>query len=217
WPAYWNGERYAVFQSSNGAQPAGATANTGPASGVVQDELCTDCCRDHHDPVTVESDDPSSCSTYDNCEEDIVRYDPFRTDGHQHYMLQGDTLVPAGSGDNYLEACRMIRVDGFWRVAADLGIEHFGLIATLNSGRLAEPTSAAVDGYEEFVIDYLGAKYGEGGTEQPAETVFDGKGLNDPATIAIGRPTPIDTRFLHARGLYVDYLERKARKKLEVE
>lgn len=214
WPAYWDGERYSVFKPDNNAAAPGSTRTVSAASGVVQDELCTDCCRDHHDNVAVEDDSPGSCTSYEECAENLVEFDPFRTDAHVHYKLEGGVLVLAGDGDDYRESCRMIRVDGFWRTATDLNLDHLGLIATVNSGRSAAPTTIATENYEDFVIGYLDSNYVEGGAQASAESIFATEGLNDPALISIGRPPPTDTRYLHARGLYVDYLERKARKKL---
>jgi hypothetical protein len=40
-------------------------------------------------------------------------------------VLVTDTL----SG-NYVDACRMIRIDGFWRTASDLYERQFGLLET---------------------------------------------------------------------------------------
>jgi prepilin-type N-terminal cleavage/methylation domain-containing protein len=214
WPAHWNGERYVVFTPENKGPAPGSTRNTGPATGVVQDELCTDCCRDHHDNVAVESDDPVVCTEgYSQCNEDIVKFDPFRAT-HAHFRLDGSgQLVAAGSTENYLEACRMIRVDGFWRTAADLNLEHLGLLATTNSARSAIPSETAVKGYEKFVIDFVKGKF-SGGPLVTADRAFDDNGLNAPENIDIRRPAPKDERYMHARGLYIDYLERKAAKKL---
>jgi prepilin-type N-terminal cleavage/methylation domain-containing protein len=197
WPAFWNGERYVVYEPDSGDAPAGASKTAGPKSGAVQDELCTDCCRDHHD-----KDGGTD-----------VRFDPFRSD-HKHYRLSGTSLVEATSGD-YLEACRMIRVDGFWRTAADLDAKHLGLIATTNNATSPVPTGEAVGFYESFVIDLLKANYIPGATAADAETLFDSKGLNNPAELTIARPPTLDTRYMHARGLYVDFLEQVAKDRIQ--
>jgi len=110
-PVIWAGDEYAAGQFV--VKPYGVSANNKNSS------LCDSCCRDHHDggsKQTGDSDDP-----YAN----VVG--PFKADGeylgsaretdHRHYKTDGETL--ASSGDEYLEACRLVRVDGFWRVAQD--------------------------------------------------------------------------------------------------
>lgn len=199
WPAFWNGERYVVYEPDSKDKAPGAliTSPAGPKSGAVQDELCTDCCRDHHDKASGTD----------------VRFDPYRED-HKHWRLQGGVLVEATSGD-YLEACRMIRVDGFWRTAADLDAKHFGLIATTNNATTPVPTAEAVGFYESFVLDFLKANYTPGATAAEAEPLFDSKGLNNPAELTIARPPTLDTRYMHARGLYVDHIETVAQDRIQ--
>lgn len=209
WPAYWNGERYTLYTPSSNAAAPGAASPSGPDSTVTQDPLCTQCCRDHHD----------TSSTTD------VRFDPFRTGSHQHFrFVPGATpseFVSPTTGQPYLEACRMIRVDGFWRTAQDLNAEHFGLLKTTANATSPEPehnpddaANSAVEFYERFVIDYLKFKYLPGQTAQDANTLYAAKGLDDPALLEINRPTPADERYLHARGLYVDKIETETRAKI---
>jgi type II secretory pathway pseudopilin PulG len=205
WPAYWNGERYALYTPTPASDAPGESANSGPTAGVAQDGLCTQCCRDHHDGNVASH----------------VKFDPFRSGGHRHYKLVDGTLQLAGANDPYLEACRMIRVDGFWRTAQDLNSAHFGLLKTTNDARspLPEqnsdtPVNSAVEYYERFVIDYLKANYEPGQIKQTSDAIYAAKGLNAPALIRINRPTPTDTRYLHTRGLYVDNIEPEAQDKI---
>src|SRR4249919_1280169 len=46
---------------------------------------------------------------------------------HTHHV---DKLTGAPATATFKEACRLIRVDGFWRVAADIENDYFGLLAT---------------------------------------------------------------------------------------
>lgn len=200
WPAYWNGNRYAIYQPAGDVDPPGKAVAAGPASGVEQDELCTECCRDHHD---------GTGTTH-------VKFDPFRNEAHDHYKLVSGVLVKAGDADNYLESCRMVRVDGFWRTAQDLDSKHFGLLATSEDATNPLPDPSYTDKYADFVIDFLSANYITGGSGETADVIYDANGLNNPAKIEIFKPTTVlDERFLHTRGLYVDNIESLTKAKID--
>ena len=92
----------------------------GSSTSNQQSIYCDECCRDHHDGATVSGDVAASL------------YDPFRAGGgylvsgtfqgdHKHYGRSntGELLLAQNEGDNYVEACRMVRVDGFMRVGQD--------------------------------------------------------------------------------------------------
>lgn len=222
WPAIWTGERYDIFKPETASlQPAGAAALSGPAAGASQSALCMDCCRDHHDPAT---------ST-------VAKFDPERTIragepvAHSHYGRDAQEnlvlVVPGGSGV-YEEACRMIRVDGMWRTAADMYNRYSGLLATAIAAGKTDPattgvpSTAAADSYggsrdkgiNGFVKDVL-ASYRSNGWRmdlQQATALYDEAGLNNPAELTINRPTATtkDQRYLHLRGLYVDVLNKSA-------
>ena len=193
WPAEWTGERYQVIA------PAGATVapgdalvnKSGPASGVDQSPLCTECCRDHHDALANAS-----------------KFDPVRAGGYDHYNASL-TAVGVSNGTQYIEACRLVRVDGFWRTATDMYAKHFGLINTSAVAGVAAksgaPDATAVTTYQAYVKSYL-AGY-TGGAAQIADATDGGQ---VSGAINITAPAPVDERYLHARGLYVDYLSQKA-------
>ncbi len=84
------------------------------------------CCRDHHDGGSGTKDDANDPGR--------SKYSPFRSsseymtaaDGpasmigdHKHYSIGGVGLAKT-EGDTYFEACRLVRKDGFFRVAQDL-------------------------------------------------------------------------------------------------
>lgn len=76
------------------------TKTTGVPNGDSQPEICTTCCRDHHDDSGVDA-----------------KYSPAEfSDNHNHYNAGLDA---APSGGNYIEACRLRRVDGFYKVVPD--------------------------------------------------------------------------------------------------
>jgi prepilin-type N-terminal cleavage/methylation domain-containing protein len=216
-PTYWDGLKY------SSPVDASITPYSTSVSSVTQDPLCVQCCRDHHDASG-----------------DVVKFDPFTGDlaRYQVKTSSGAVVIPVAlktangllattanpplvantSSDKYLDSCRLIRVDGLWRVAADLNAEHTGLVATTAKGfatsAVPDPSSAAA--YEDFVIDYLGQKLTQllsSGSAPVANSVFASHGLNDPTNI--DAPTTAGAyRYLHGRGLYLDHLEQAAIDKL---
>jgi type IV pilus modification protein PilV len=214
-PTYWNGYRYA---------PPTLTSYTPPAGWVTdsaESERCDICCRDHNDPNNVSG----------------PKFDPWRTSAHDHYRVTGaapGTLTLANTG-TYDEACRVIRVDGVWRVAADLRDDYFAMLETNNSGTLTDtdetarpysPTTAAVSNYEDFVLDYLDDRIANNTVTTTYNTASSGSfplntgsyestwSLNNPTSaIQVPSTAAVDTdasKWLHARGLYIDYLEPDA-------
>src|SRR5690606_11743730 len=118
-PTYWDGARYKAPQmidvSNSALRPnAGPVGNGSTDTSSPQSDLCTDCCRDHRDEST-----------------DVVKFDSLRSGAHDHYSNSNlNAVVTVASNGTYNESCRVIRVDGFWRVATDARIEHFDYIGT---------------------------------------------------------------------------------------
>jgi len=204
WPTVWDGTTYKTYPGSG--SPAGVSANAGQDSAYVsqQSSECTECCRDQHDNAANTNLDS--------------RYDPEAT-GVSKYNLVSGALTVAASG-SYVAACRVVKMDGIWKTAADMYARNFGLLETETDtgGRAAAtglPTTAAKDAYTTFVKDYL-AQYTGTTAVGPAngQSKFDepARNLNLPAKITIPAPSDTDERYLHARGLYVDYLGTSARK-----
>ena len=110
-PTIWTGPEYSAAEFV--AKPYGESANNN------QSFYCDVCCRDHHDSGGAGA-----------AGEEL--YDPFRASGeyhttgaltgdHMHYGADNQgVLTLAEPGEDYLEACRMVRKDGFMRVAQDL-------------------------------------------------------------------------------------------------
>jgi type IV pilus modification protein PilV len=197
WPAEWTGERYEVVAPTGATVAPGdaLTSKSGPVANATQSPLCTECCRDHHDAAA-----------------NAVKFDPVRTGTYEHYNA---SLVAVGTsnGTQYIEACRLVRVDGFWRTATDMYAKHFGLIntATVNGveAKSGAPDTTAVTNYQAYVKSYLSSYSGTAATIADAT---DGGQVS--ATINITAPPPADERYLHARGLYVDYLNQKAQDRI---
>ena len=225
-PTYWNGYRYSPPNATTDKPTAGWTGVS------TESDRCTACCRDHRDPTGVTG----------------AKFDPWRST-HDHYLRSGSTLTLANTG-TYNEACRLIRVDGFFRVAADLRNDHFGFLETNNSNDLTnadqnlrayaprvDTVTAANDAktnYQNFVLKYMDDRFSNNASftyntplaTSSYETTY---GLNNPVDNS-SVPTPIplkptatvaakngsgiwvnnDSKWSHARGMYVDWIEPEA-------
>lgn len=183
-PSYWDGTRYTRPVSTGAAATAqhASLSNSDPP----ESPLCTECCRDHHDSGFTGP-----------------KFSPRRS-SHTHSIVGGE----------YLEACRMIRVDGIFHTAADMYNDYFNLLETANTSADPVPATTAADNYEGLVLDYLGGRMVTGSAYNtlPAASVVTGletvHDINAPAEIQIDRAGSI--KWLHGRGLYVDYLEDSA-------
>ncbi|MEO5566391.1 MAG: prepilin-type N-terminal cleavage/methylation domain-containing protein [Luteimonas sp.] len=220
-PTYWNGTRYTVPINASYTAPAG------PASAYAsqQSNYCDICCRDHHDPVGTKG------ATFSPLR--VTKASNTVSAAHPHYTDR-TTILPVATGI-YQEACRLIRVDGIWSVAADLYNDYFALLATGNGIDAATPvpdststlgspsiTGGAVARYQNFVIGYLDQRFVKAspssGSEQATYNAVgapyslaasDTYVLDEPASININL-VDADGKWLHSRGLYVDYLEKDA-------
>jgi type IV pilus modification protein PilV len=204
-PTYWNGYRYVDPEDADYAPKAGVLA-----SASNQSALCSICCRDHHDPSTLASTDP--------------KFDP-RNAQHSsgHYPMNATTgaLGARTLTGPYTESCRVIRVGGNFRVAADTYDDYMNLLATKNDSSTTAylPTTTATTNYQNFVISYLAARDVTASTAN----LNDVLPITAPATVtsletanSINSQTPISysttgpAKWLHLRGLYVDWLEDSA-------
>jgi type IV pilus modification protein PilV len=234
-PTYWDGSKYVAPDSATGI-PASV-----PKNNVDQSTLCTACCRDHQDPTGGTTGTALVVAS--------EKFDPRRST-HYHYLNSVVTAAEAAgttaasvdmtaAGSDYDEACRLIRVDGVFRVAAEPYDDYYGLLPTnsLNSGLSSTqpappaapvvvsadtvPTSTATTGYQAFVKNYLQARFVDrtvsDGTN-PVEynvpldpyTVTGASALDTLASAGIG--TTSRNQYLHSRGLIVDYLPLPVRK-----
>lgn len=201
-PTFWDGSRYTPPEPTRATAPAAAASG----AGIVQSELCNDCCRDHHDPSGVSG----------------PKFDPLRfeaSDPHNHFNLVGGALVAANPGGQYLEACRMIRVDGLWRTATDVNNQFFGLLETTTITLQSDnpvPDQDAANTYADFVVEALSKAFVD---KTPLDRaglagLYDTKLLNAPASIDITRDSA-DNRWLHARGFYLDHIEQVAQDRID--
>lgn len=209
WPAIWTGSRYDVHVPDPADKSApGKVWSSGPKAGVTQSPLCQECCRDHHDDFANTTD---------------PRFDPESTaSAYGKFNDTNGTLgaVAPGSG-TYVDSCRIIRVDGLWRVASDMYNRNLALLETETissvQAKTGLPTTSATNKYTTYVKDYL-QQYDGTSASAPtnAQSMFDddARQLNLPEEVVIGAVSNSDSRYLHARGLYVDHLETLAREAL---
>lgn len=216
-PTYWNGTRYAAPERAEFLVPAGEAVIAN--NDIDQSTKCAICCRDHHDPVSATG----------------PKFSP-RRDSHTHNYLVGTTLTTAveANDDDYLEVCRVVRVDGILRVATDMYNDHEALVETDLDGDSPYPGSDVGEGeeaYSGFVLDYvqervvdnnvpstyntkLRVRSAASGAPQDAvkaaiAVIENANSLNDPAALQMQAGS--DFKWLHSRGLYIDYLEEDAR------
>jgi type IV pilus modification protein PilV len=206
-PTYWDGDRYTVPSPANFTAPAGVATNL----AVPESRLCTACCRDHHDNSTAASSRILSGQ---------AKFDPRRTT-HDHYAI--DSITDAATGTvatgDYREACRLIRVDGIFRVASDAFNDHMDLLETKTGSdgiveHLPVPSDAATLNYAGttsspgFVLNYMNSRFVTGTAYNTRMAMTPSPALH-PASVTITKSI-YDFRWQHARGLYIDYLEPAA-------
>lgn len=195
-PTFWDGAEYvepeAVANVKEGERGA-------PSDDTVQSNLCTTCCMDHHDRAS-----------------NAIRVDPFRTDEypHEHYNDpdESDTTIQfakANSGDGYYEACRLIRVNGIFRVATDMRLDLMNLLETDELANESLPRADKIPIYQNAVKDFVKQRVVDG-TQNPDMSAFPAVFV-DPDLMNIEVPK---TRYMHNRGLYIDHLETPAQEAL---
>jgi len=217
-PTVWEGTEYSEGEFV--AKPYGVSASQ------VQSIYCDLCCRDHHDGGTGANDiaaDPG-----------LSRYDPFRladdyhTTGaflgdHKHYNRDrtGALVLAASDGDRYVEACRFVRKDGFFRVAQNLrqeGLNAFPadyLDDSAEVGDYSDYVTAAVSAYEAAMGSTDGYEQTPPLLTAPQNmspaVVFPASSI---ATATQMRDGYVTQQQLRSRGVYLDYMSDDLRAKI---
>ena len=213
-------------------KPYGVSAN------MQQSQFCNECCRDHHD----------GGSQDDHADTAVNRFSPFKdisneyvTSGvfagdHKHWnRAQNGTLVEAtNAGDRYVEACRMVRQDGYFRVAQDFRQEDLNIFPldylddTAEIGVYSTYATGAASAFAEATYpDYEQAEYPPciGSSSCEAEPPMQSSYPTPIETDGSGYPTQMPswtslplgehaTQQLRSRGLYLDYLSYDLRQVL---
>jgi prepilin-type N-terminal cleavage/methylation domain-containing protein len=216
-PTIWNGSEY--IEGEFVSKPFGESASN------IQSQYCDMCCRDHHDGGVGTEDDGSELgrSLYSPLYNSVYYYESengLLAGDHKHYRRDrdGSMILAEADGDFYLEACRMVRKDGFWRIAQDLSQK--GLNA-FPANYLDEETE--VDEYSAYVTNAVtGYKsaMGSDGRAPPALTeprnmspavVFPASAIDIPTEMASNGVTE---QQLRSRGIYIDYMTDELREKI---
>ncbi|MNG91892.1 hypothetical protein D3C79_508090 [compost metagenome] len=164
-----------------------------------QESLCPSCCREHYDV---------------NSQGFAGYFAPLNT-SRARYRLSGSTLVAASSGD-YLDACRFIRIDGFYRPAPDWRLAS---LTSFSASFLNDATNLA--NYQAYVA-YVVTEHAKwqktafsGNTDSswsvpsssPAiETFNTWLTANRAGSSTTALSTTVGTRQLISRGIYVDIM-----------
>ena len=227
-PLIWAGDEYVRAHFVD--KPYGVSANN------QQSDFCDVCCRDHHD---------GGSSGDDHADTAVNKYGPFRLSSeyygtgtfagdHQHYARSrtGALTLATNAGDNYIEACRLTRQDGFFRVAQDFRREDMNIFPGdfLDEQAEIDVYSAYATGAAELYAAATFPDYEEnppcigGGDSCVAEANKQGP-YNDPlaadelpswTTLPIQLPLGLsETQQLRSRGIYIDYLSYDMRQVLE--
>jgi type II secretory pathway pseudopilin PulG len=125
----------------------GTVRTSGSRSVSSQPELCSVCCRDHHDAGAQ------------------YRYNPTDTDDHAHYFWNesaGGYEGPVSVGQAYDEACRMKRVNGIFQVFEDWNLVAINAIPEVD-------LSGDVSAYRDYVASVV-RNYVTGGSLPTAPT-----------------------------------------------
>jgi prepilin-type N-terminal cleavage/methylation domain-containing protein len=215
-PTLWEG--YDYTEGEWVSKPFGESANN------IQSNFCDICCRDHHDGGTGENDETSDPGR--------SRFNPFRPSedyhsagqlagDHKHYgrNQQGELVLAETDGASYIEACRLVRKDGFFRVAQDLRQEAMNafpgdyLDEEAEVSQYSDYVTAAVTHFEmeigasdryELNPPYLVDAANLGIIPDELDLIFPASTYENPTDL----PTwdGATEQQLRSRGVYVDYM-----------
>jgi Tfp pilus assembly protein PilV len=228
-PVIWDCDEYVRGQFVN--KPYGVSNNN------QQSQFCNECCRDHHD---------GGYSAEDHADTAVNKVAPFKSSDEYHSSgtFSGDhkhwsrastgALVEASSVNAvYVEACRLVRQDGFFRVAQDFRQEDLNVFPidylddSTEIGVYSSYATGAASAYAQASYpDYEANPPCIGGpypcvADAPMQSAYS----SPIATDANGLPTQMPswttlplgadlTQQLRSRGLYIDYLSYDLREVL---
>ena len=215
-PTLWIGTNYSEAEWVS--KPYGESASN------VQSQFCDICCRDHHDGGTGTEDDANDPGR--------ANFDPFRGAGgywtsgalsgdHKHYDRNASGVLTEAdsSGDAYVEACRMVRKDGFMRTAQDLrqeGLNSFPGDYLDNSTEVVEYSAYVTDAVTDFEEDIGATNLYEQNPPTLTAPAAMVPAVSFPASTQASAtilPTATGTtsQQLRSRGIYVDYMSDELR------
>jgi len=227
-PTVWEGTEYSAAEFVQ--KPFGVSASN------QNSQFCDICCRDHHDGGSSDG---------------LNQYNPWRASGdyhtgggsfagdHKHYGRdnKGELTLADKNGDDYVEACRMVRKDGFMRVAHDLrqqalyGFPADYLDESAEADEYSAYVTAAAMAYVDEVptctdaascSDYSGPIPPNSEPEWPLVGDVSGPGIpgsfpasTPEAPTTLPTATGAATQQLRSRGNYIDFLSPKTREAID--
>ena len=222
----WNGSSLEQEKGEQVSKVVGKPSDLSNNGATNQDPLCIECCRDHHDTnaTTAASGSAPGYPAY----RPYVSVAEFLsgTGDHKHYKADG--ALASLTTDVYVEACRMKRVDGYWRVAADwqlidlatYGCDYFVANAT-NECLPSQPASTTkLETYRTWLKNVLKAFVGYLNTNKTVNTAsatlptFDTTGTVNPLLDKTNSSDDISliigaNKQLITRGIYADTVFKK--------
>jgi len=167
---------HVIWDGINRYDNVGQLINKATATQVnnanAADDLCLTCCRDHHD-------DSASPIKY-------VAGTTSEDGDHPHYKADGDV---ASSGEEYIESCRLKRIDGILRVFQDWNLKD---ITVMDRAGLTDGSQLQID-YVAYQKDFILNNVASAGTGVVKPT------LRSPVTMTLDAHQQFE-----ARGLYID-------------
>nr|WP_305909810.1 hypothetical protein [Methylomarinum sp. Ch1-1]MDP4522747.1 hypothetical protein [Methylomarinum sp. Ch1-1] len=112
--------------------------------------------------------------------------------------------MPGNNGTSYLEACRLKRINGKFRVFQDWHLHGSTFAAAAQDAFTPGATNSVITQYRTYIKDYV-SQVVANKNNLPVTTI------TNPATSFVWPPAgnttyPITTRFI-ARGIYMDYMD----------
>ena len=194
-PTVWDGTEYTLGEELEKRTGSVSENESG------QPEACEICCNDHHDASG-----------------NGVKYDAFRpafsggigvfdlSGDHAHYRIDNGIKILADAGDDYLEVCRFIRKDGYFKLATDLSLENLDVVKA----------SYPVDfnnSYSTSVIDFVTDFSSMINLPDYPSIVPDGSYSSSATGMFLANVGVLKPAM--SRGIYVDYMPDDLVKKIK--
>ncbi|MDX1459988.1 MAG: prepilin-type N-terminal cleavage/methylation domain-containing protein [Xanthomonadales bacterium] len=211
-PTVWAGDEY--IEPEWVGKPYGRSANN------TQSTFCDTCCQDHHDGGATDGSVDSAIQVYDPFRPSSEYYDSdsVLSGDHFHYSrdrrgnlsLLETACAPDASSctSTYVEACRLVRKDGFFRVAQDFRQE--GLNVFPYDFLVAEADVSAYSSYVTGAVDTFVGATSDGYESTPPTLTPPSRGTaeGDLTSDSTSLPTALGADFqqMRSRGIYIDYL-----------
>ena len=230
-PAYWEGTRYSVPDQATYVPKAGEK------SGATQSAKCSICCRDHHDPIGTSGPTFAPLRVTKVSGAVTAVHPHYYTTNGTTWTVS--TTGPYQDACRLIRSDGIFRVapdlnnDYFGLLATGDGTSAGTSVPDTTSVDGTPSVTGAVARYQKYVIGYLTGRFitptpTAGAAQATYNTVNTSAPVNSPpstypieladtAPYVLTHPVSIDIalinttgKWLHSRGLYIDYLEQDA-------